>query len=453
MIEALKEVNKHYISIVYTASHKIYADSVIDYFDPTGELIKYRLYRNNCIRTKMLDEFIYVKDLRIFKNVDLKDIIIIDNSVLSFVFQFNNGIPILPFYDDKQDIEFNYLVKYLKHLSTFDDIGQENKKLIPLDFFKKKANNEKYDIDPDEQAQEQEEAEDNKIKVENLQEEEKENNDLKDYEAFKVKEETKEIYKPKESNNHVITTDINVNCTEDQGNFSQRKFYILNILGDSNEEDEDGIEEENDGIEINIDVLEDLMQQKLTNNITNCITNNNTILKNDFQKIPTDEFKFTVNNTNNNTATSNVVKSPFQTGEFVKGIIPFNKSNTNDIEIMTRSLSNQTKSSSKPSLIAVKSTYFEDVPLKIKFGEDNLEYSIDESISNTNSFSESNEELSCSDEDALNNSDLSYEKHIIIKTNLKHNQNYEQNQNNYNKNNNHVLVYLNKGLVDNLKDS
>jgi len=149
MIEGLREINKDYISIVYTASHKIYADAVINHFDPNKELISYRLYRHNCIRTKMLDEFIYVKDLRIFRNVDLKDIIIIDNSVLSFVFQFNNGIPILPFYDNKKDMEFKFLVKYLHHLSKFDNIGEENKTNIPLEFYKKKANNEEVSIETD----------------------------------------------------------------------------------------------------------------------------------------------------------------------------------------------------------------------------------------------------------------------------------------------------------------
>jgi CTD small phosphatase-like protein 2 len=40
--------------------------------------------------------------------------IIIDNNALSFAFNVNNGIPILPFFDDKNDEELRHLVYYLK---------------------------------------------------------------------------------------------------------------------------------------------------------------------------------------------------------------------------------------------------------------------------------------------------------------------------------------------------
>jgi CTD small phosphatase-like protein 2 len=46
-----------------------------------------------------------VKDLRIFKNRNLKDIILVDNAGYSFGFQINNGIPIIPFYNNKKDRE------------------------------------------------------------------------------------------------------------------------------------------------------------------------------------------------------------------------------------------------------------------------------------------------------------------------------------------------------------
>ena len=34
----LKEVNKYYEVVVFTASHKWYADVILDYIDTTGEL-------------------------------------------------------------------------------------------------------------------------------------------------------------------------------------------------------------------------------------------------------------------------------------------------------------------------------------------------------------------------------------------------------------------------------
>ena len=47
-IQALQEANKKYQVVVYTASHKFYADVVLDYLDPKRELIHHRLYRDSC---------------------------------------------------------------------------------------------------------------------------------------------------------------------------------------------------------------------------------------------------------------------------------------------------------------------------------------------------------------------------------------------------------------------
>ena len=56
-----------------------------------------------------------MKDLRVIRNRQLKDIILVDNAVYSFGFQLTNGIPILPFYRDKNDRELVQLVAYLKN--------------------------------------------------------------------------------------------------------------------------------------------------------------------------------------------------------------------------------------------------------------------------------------------------------------------------------------------------
>lgn len=133
--ESLMEIKKHYVIIVYTASHQSYADSVLDYLDPEKELIQYRLYRHNCVRVKMENDFIYVKDMRIFENVELKNMIIIDNSALSFAFQLENGIPILPFYNNKDDNELTFLTHYLTYISKSDDLREENRKSLKLDYF------------------------------------------------------------------------------------------------------------------------------------------------------------------------------------------------------------------------------------------------------------------------------------------------------------------------------
>ena len=80
MRECLTELHKHAEIIVFTASHYTYADVILDYIDPKHELIDYRLYRNNCVFADNL----FVKDLRILKNRDLKHVCLIDNAAYSF---------------------------------------------------------------------------------------------------------------------------------------------------------------------------------------------------------------------------------------------------------------------------------------------------------------------------------------------------------------------------------
>ena len=45
----LAEVSKYFEVGIFTASVKEYADAVIDYLDPDKNMIKFILYRNNCI--------------------------------------------------------------------------------------------------------------------------------------------------------------------------------------------------------------------------------------------------------------------------------------------------------------------------------------------------------------------------------------------------------------------
>ena len=51
----------------------------------------------------------YIKDLRIIKNRNLKDMVIVDNLLTSFGFQLDNGIPILEFKDNENDTELKHL--------------------------------------------------------------------------------------------------------------------------------------------------------------------------------------------------------------------------------------------------------------------------------------------------------------------------------------------------------
>ena len=51
------------------------------YIDPKNELIAYRFYRDSCVVTP---DNIFMKDLRILGNRDLKNLVLVDNSPYSF---------------------------------------------------------------------------------------------------------------------------------------------------------------------------------------------------------------------------------------------------------------------------------------------------------------------------------------------------------------------------------
>ena len=122
----LEEVNKYFEVGIFTASVKEYADAVISFLDPENKLIKFRLYRNNCIN---YNDAFTVKDLRIFKNVDLKKIVLLDNSMYSFAAQINNGILINSFINDKEDNELfnalNYLVNFILPAEDVREVNEQ----------------------------------------------------------------------------------------------------------------------------------------------------------------------------------------------------------------------------------------------------------------------------------------------------------------------------------------
>ena len=70
--------------------------------------------------------------MRIFRNRELKDLVIVDNSVFSFASQIDNGIPIIPYYSDKQDEEMLHLVYYLSCLNQTEDVRIQNREAFEL---------------------------------------------------------------------------------------------------------------------------------------------------------------------------------------------------------------------------------------------------------------------------------------------------------------------------------
>jgi len=128
-VEILKEISQHFEVIIFTASHACYANVVLDYLDPQNQYIHHRLFRDNCVVT---DEGIYIKDLRILGNRNLQDIVLVDNAAYSFGYQIENGIPIIPYYDNKEDEELKHLIPYLKSLAPVRDVRDVNKQAFRM---------------------------------------------------------------------------------------------------------------------------------------------------------------------------------------------------------------------------------------------------------------------------------------------------------------------------------
>jgi len=106
--EFIAECAKMYELVVFTASLPNYANPVIDRLDKNG-LIKHRLFRGDCV---FYEEKFYVKDLSMLGR-DMKDCIIIDNSMLSFLFNPTNAIFCTSWYGDQSDTELLDLIPVL----------------------------------------------------------------------------------------------------------------------------------------------------------------------------------------------------------------------------------------------------------------------------------------------------------------------------------------------------
>lgn len=63
VMEVLRLLKRNFRIAVFTASLKTYADAILDYLDPEGEVFEARYYRHHCHVTQ---DRVYIKDLRIF---------------------------------------------------------------------------------------------------------------------------------------------------------------------------------------------------------------------------------------------------------------------------------------------------------------------------------------------------------------------------------------------------
>ncbi|RMD42496.1 hypothetical protein DV735_g2584, partial [Chaetothyriales sp. CBS 134920] len=115
--EFLKKVCKWYKLVIFTASVQEYADPVIDWLELERKYFAGRFYRQHCT----LRNDAYIKDLSLIEP-DLRKVIILDNSPVSYVFHPHNAIPIEGWISDPSDNDLLHLIPLLEALQYVPDV-------------------------------------------------------------------------------------------------------------------------------------------------------------------------------------------------------------------------------------------------------------------------------------------------------------------------------------------
>ena len=229
--DALNLIKEKYHIIIFTASHQSYANAVLDFMDPKKEFTKYRLYRNDCVLTNLDGVKFYIKDLSIFdKYYNLKDIVLIDNSVLSFAYHLDNGIPIVPYYDADEDGELEILAYYLLSISHYDDLRNANKKHIRIEFYLDEARKEREYLENDYENESSSYEEEEEKKDVNNSLLESNNKEIENNKNEKIK-----IENNKNNNNENYNNENNNNeNNNNESNNDNNKVNVINKVSFNN---------------------------------------------------------------------------------------------------------------------------------------------------------------------------------------------------------------------------
>lgn len=121
LADTLEKLGQLYEIVAFTAGVKDYADPILDQIDPDGTIFKKRMYRDSCVKCEQF----FIKDLDIILDREKKNMIIVDNSILSFAFDLANGVPINSFMgDEEEDKDLLYLVAFLEDAYYQKDIRE-----------------------------------------------------------------------------------------------------------------------------------------------------------------------------------------------------------------------------------------------------------------------------------------------------------------------------------------
>ncbi len=85
---------------MFTAANEIYAKQILRKIDPEGNIFDFELFRQHC---DVIGGKLAVKDLRILSNRSIKNVMLVDNSPHTYLYQKENAVPIVSFHDDLGD--------------------------------------------------------------------------------------------------------------------------------------------------------------------------------------------------------------------------------------------------------------------------------------------------------------------------------------------------------------
>jgi hypothetical protein len=118
-LDFLLELKEFYEIILYSSRKLSVIQDVAHLLDPKNTIFSQILSRKSCYLTKSKK---FIKDLRIFKNRNIKDMIIVDYKPQSFATTPKNGVILIHWNGDEADTQlidkkFDYLAKLSKEYS------------------------------------------------------------------------------------------------------------------------------------------------------------------------------------------------------------------------------------------------------------------------------------------------------------------------------------------------
>ncbi|KAL7576821.1 hypothetical protein ACA910_013836 [Epithemia clementina (nom. ined.)] len=116
----LNEITSRYETHIFTAAIPVYANHVLDHFDPDRTKFAGRWYCGHC--TYDAEHQAYIKNLSVLPLQNMARAVLIDDRPLSFLANPSNGILVPSFNDDPEDDILETVKQLLTELESYEDV-------------------------------------------------------------------------------------------------------------------------------------------------------------------------------------------------------------------------------------------------------------------------------------------------------------------------------------------